>query len=203
MPHSFCVFLSALLIEDDGYSCRPVCRRGRPTVKRTRTRRAQSEAHRHARVVASWRRPSLWAAAPMQRIRRSLSRRSSKDSTADGVEAEAEAENEPLRRGSHREEGESVVTLELSRVETNELLGIEVSDDNRVIRVHANSVAYRAGLSVGDEVTKVDGLDLEGTPLPNLQADMDAGRTVMLTVRRGVPHDAKPTFTPRRSSAEL
>ena len=40
-------------------------------------------------------------------------------------------------------------------------------------------------------------------PLPNLQADLDAGRAVMLTVRRGVAFAAPPTHTPRRSSAEL
>ena len=141
---------------------------------------------------------------PMQRIRQwSLSRRRSSDAPAGGGEEEAEEQEEPLRSGSHRHEGESILTLELKRAEATELLGLDVSDENKVLRVDLHSVAYRSGVQVGDEITKVDGLDLEGTPMPNLQPDMDAGRTVLLTVRRGVPHDANLTFTPRRLQAEL
>lgn len=96
-----------------------------------------------------------------------------------------------------------MLTLRLACSAAGEIIRLTVDDDNRVVLVELDSIAHRAGLIVGDIVTKVDAHDLEGTPLPNLQADVDAGRSLMLTVRRGIRLDNGVTFTPRRNSADL
>ena len=124
-----------------------------------------------------------------------LSLSSSRRNSADGGE-------ELPRSGSFAAPGEAVLTMRLAR-SAKEELGLDVGIDNVVTAVMHGSVAELGGLQVGDVVTKVDGQDLEGTPMPNLQADIEAGRAVMISVRRGIAHDKGPTFTPRRNSADL
>lgn len=114
----------------------------------------------------------------------------------------ADGGEELPRSGSFAAPGESVLTMRLARTAKEEL-GLKVGIDNVVTVVKDGSVAELGGLQVGDVVTKLDGQDLEGTPLPDLQADIDAGRAVMISVRRGVAHDKALTFTPRHNSADL
>jgi C-terminal processing protease CtpA/Prc len=109
------------------------------------------------------------------------------------------------RAGSFAQAGETVVTLLLAR-EANEPWGLEVDETNSVSAVMSDSLAYRAGFIVDDEVTKVDGEDLGSRTILGDEALMGVFETalqVTLTVRRGVQMTRDVSFTPRRNSADI
>lgn len=77
---------------------------------------------------------------------------------------------------------------------------------NCVSAVMSDSLAYRAGFIVGDEVTKVDGQDLGDRTIIGDEAYSSVFETalqVTLTVRRGVQMTRDISFTSRRNSADL
>jgi len=135
-----------------------------------------------------------------------MSRRSTRsDSHDSGSNAASDEVSHQHRTGSFAHAGETVVTLRLAR-EANEPWGLEVDETNTVSAVMSDSLAYRAGFIVDDEVTKVDGEDLGSRTILGDEALMGVFETalqVTLTVRRGVQMTRDVSFTPRRNSADL
>ena len=119
-----------------------------------------------------------------------------------GRSASTAKASDPLdRTGSFVAAGEQVLTLRLAKETTEQELGLEVDQNNSVTAVMWETAAYKAGLQVGDIVTKLDGKDLGETKLIN--CDIDVNKPLMLTVRRGVAMDKQVSFTTRRHSAQL
>ena len=68
-------------------------------------------------------------------------------------------------------------------------VGVEISLNSEVqvvvSRVHTDSAADKAGVKVGDVVTAIDSLSVEGKSLAALQEQVNSASKVLLTVRRG------------------
>ncbi len=58
------------------------------------------------------------------------------------------------RTGSFADMGERILTLRLARESDGDAMGLEVDQTNKVTAVMADTVAHKAGLQVGDVVTK-------------------------------------------------
>lgn len=141
----------------------------------------------------------------MPRFGSSLFGGMSRRSTRSGSDAAPDEVTHEHRTGSFAQAGETVVTLRLAR-EADEPWGVEVDEMNCVSAVMSDSLAYRAGFIVGDEVTKVDGQDLGDRTIIGDEAYSSVFETalqVTLTVRRGVQMTRDISFTSRRNSADL
>ena len=109
-------------------------------------------------------------------------------SPRDSMHSPIEAVTSLFKKGSYAAPGQDVRTFRLARI-GDKALGMELDQFHKVTAVRIDSVAAKAGVLVGDVVTKIDGEDLDDKTADTLRKKVAVAAVLMLTVRRGISYE--------------